>query len=318
MQKQPLPFRPISQFYRERFGGKVYKIPVSLADDCPNRRGLRGMKTCSFCDVWGSAARAEATELSLNQQIDTFKMTIGQKFKAEKFLIYFQAFTTTFTKLQRLRDALETASQYEDVVGFVIGTRPDCISPALLDLWQEYHEKKFVSIELGAQSFNENQLRFLQRGHTAAQSLKAIEQIAARTSVDLSLHFIFGLPGETENEIAETARICNQLPIQSVKLHNLHVLKNTQLEKWHAEGLFEPADFLTYARAVRAFIGHLHPRLYIHRLAAYAPRWDELIAPNWTADKMRTHQGLVDFLHQAGSFQGCMLQGQNPVLQPRI
>lgn len=298
-----LPYRPISQFYVSRFGSKVYKIPVSIADDCPNRAGLKGMKACSFCDVWGSAAREEALHLPLERQIEEYRSLIGKKFKADKFLVYFQAFTTTFNKLQTLREAMEVADRYEDVVGFVIGTRPDCISKGVLDLWQEFHQRKFVAVELGVQTFSERHLLFLQRGHTAEASLKAIERIHRETDVDLGIHLIFGLPGETPEEARRTAEICNGLPITNVKLHNLHVLKNTDLARWYEQKLFEPFDFDSYARLVQAFLENLAPHIYVHRLAAYASRWDELIAPVWTSDKMRTHQGLIDFLRAQGSFQ---------------
>lgn len=131
----------------------------------------------------------------------------------------------------------------------------------------------------------------------------AIEKIAKNTNVDLGIHLIFGLPGETEAWAKQTAEICNDLPIHNIKLHNLHVLKHTELEKWHAQGLFTPMEFDQYARQVQIFLEHLHPRFFIHRLAAYASRWDELVAPQWTADKMRTHQGIVDHLRAAQSFQ---------------
>lgn len=298
-----LPFKPISEFYKSRFGEKVYKIPVSIADTCPNREGLRGMKTCSFCDVWGSAAREEALTLPLNEQIAKYREIIHKKYKANKFLVYFQAYTTTFNRIQHLRESFETALKFEDVCGFVMGTRPDCISPTLLELWQEYHKRKFVSVEMGVQTFDERSLLFLQRGHTAKQSVEAIEKIANKTMVDLGIHLIFGLPGETEQTAKETALRCNDLPITHIKLHNLHVLKHTEMEKWFHQGLFEPMEFDQYARHVQIFLEHLSPRFYIHRLAAYASRWDELVAPTWTADKMRTHQGIIDFLRAQKSTQ---------------
>jgi uncharacterized protein len=306
MSTQPrgkLPFRPISEFYLSRFKSKVYKIPVAVAETCPNREGLRGMQTCSFCDVWGSAAHEDALPLPLNEQIEKYRAVIKKKYKAEQFLVYFQAYTTTFKRVKSLESAFAQAYEWPDVCGLVVGTRPDCLSASVLDLWQRYHEKKFVAVELGVQSFDDRQLLFLRRGHTGGDSLKAIEKISSQTQVDLGVHLIFGLPGETESQVRKTAEICNQLPITNVKLHNLHVLKNTELEKWYRQGLFEPFDFGKYARHVQIFLEHLSPRLFIHRLAAYAPRWDELVAPSWTADKMRTHQGIVDFLNSQQSFQ---------------
>ncbi len=167
------PYYPISVYYERLFGEKVYKIPVTTVDDCPNRRGLKGMETCIFCDVWGSAARSESLTMNLRAQIEKYKTQIGKKFNAKKFLVYFQAYTNSFDKISTLREQFELCLEYEDIVGFVVGTRPDCISPALFKLWQEFHEKRFMFIELGAQSFSNAQLEFMKRGHTAEQSFKA-------------------------------------------------------------------------------------------------------------------------------------------------
>lgn len=308
-----LPFRPISEFYAQRFGFKTYKVPVSVAGDCPNRRGLRGMKTCSFCDVWGSAAREESFAMSLNDQIEVFRKRIQEKKKAGKFLIYFQAYTSTFQDLQSLRKAFEVSSQRPDVVGFVIGTRPDCVSQGVLDLWQEYQEKLgFVAVEMGVQSFRNDILEYYRRGHTQEQSMKAIEKIAKQTQVDLGIHLIFGAPQETPEDYRQAALLCNELPISNVKLHNLHVLKNTHLETLWNQGEFKPQSLEEYAEAVRIFLEHLSPRIFIQRLAAYSSRWDELLAPQWTADKMRTHQALVDFLRAKNSVQGLHFRAQTP------
>lgn len=303
-----LPYNTISQFYQERFGEKIYKIPVSIVDDCPNRRGLKGMQTCIFCDVWGSAARAESFTMDLRQQIEKFEKLIAQRYKARQFLVYFQAYTNSFAKISLLRQQFETALSFPFVRGLVVGTRPDCLSPLVLDLWQEFHDRSFVSVELGVQSFYDDQLAFLRRGHTRQQSLEAIDRIAKKTKVDLGIHLIFGQPGETTEQIIETAKLVNSLPISQVKLHNLHVLKNTPLEELYHRGQFRPIDRQTYADRVQVFLEHLSPKIYLHRLAAFASRWDELVAPAWTADKMGTHQFIVDHLrgqktHQSRSWQ---------------
>jgi uncharacterized protein len=306
-----LPYHSISEHFKRIFNEKVYKIPVSIVDDCPNRMGLKGMKTCSFCDVWGSAANQDSFQMSLDEQIEKYHGQISKRYNAQKFLVYFQAYTNTFTKIPVLKANFETALKYPYVAGFVLGTRPDCLSESVLQLWQEYCEKSFVSVELGVQSFFDSHLEFMQRGHSAQDSLKAIEKITSRTTVDLGIHLIFGSPDESEAQIVETARICNDLPITNVKLHNMHVLKNTQLEKWFADGQYTPIELPEYTRKVQLFLTHLHPRIAIHRLTAYAPRWEELIAPRWTADKMGPHQSIVDFLRAEKSYQGCKLTAQN-------
>ena len=299
-----LPYHPISDHYKRMFRAKVYKLPVTVVDNCPNRMGLKGMQTCSFCDVWGSAARSESSEMTLTAQIEKYFAQLSKTYNTQKFLIYFQAYTNTFTKISKLRENFDLALSYPFVVGFVLGTRPDCLSPAVLDLWQEYTHRSSVCIELGVQSFFNDDLEFMRRGHSVEDSISAIEKIAGNTSVDLGIHLIFGSPNETDERIIETAKRCNDLPITNVKLHNLHVLKNTTLETWHAQGQFQPIEREEYTRRVQIFVEHLHPRIALHRLAAFASRWEELIAPAWTADKMGTHQFIVDSLRREGSYQG--------------
>lgn len=306
-----LPYHTISDHYNKLFGEKVYKIPVSVVDDCPNRRGLKGMQTCVFCDVWGSAANAESLSMELKTQIETYKERISRRYHAKAFLVYFQAYTNTFTKVSALRHNFDVALSYPWVKGFTVGTRPDCLSKSVLDLWQEFHEKSFVAVELGVQSFFNDQLDFMRRGHTAEASLEAIEKISKNTNVDLGIHLIFGNPGETDEHIIKTAEIVNTLPITNVKLHNLHVLRQTPLEELFSRGEFTPIDRDTYAHRVELFLQHLSPRLALHRLAAYSSRWDELIAPEWTKDKMGTHQFIIDYLRAHRAYQSQALQLQS-------
>lgn len=310
---QGLPYHSISEHFKRIFNEKVYKIPVSVVDDCPNRMGLKGMKTCSFCDVWGSAANQDSFQMNLDDQITKYHELIAKKYNSKKFLVYFQAYTNTFTKIPALRSNFETALKYPFVGGFVLGTRPDCLSESVLQLWQEYCQKSFVAVELGVQSFFDDHLVFMQRGHTAQDSLNAIKKISDRTSVDLGIHLIFGSPNESLQQIKESALICNDLPITNVKLHNMHVLKNTALETWYNEGNFIPIEFEDYREKVETFLSYLHPRIAVHRLAAYSSRWDELIAPKWTADKMGPHQKIIDHMRAEKIYQGCNLTAQNDV-----
>ncbi len=306
-----LPYYPISQFYSHHFGGKVYKIPVSVVDNCPNRMGLKGMETCVFCDVWGSAAKSESFSLSLHDQIQKYHQSIQKKYKAEQFLVYFQAYTNTFTKVSQLRENFNQALSFPFVKGIVVGTRPDCLSPAVFQLWTEIHEKSFVAVELGVQSFFDDQLEFLKRGHTRAQSIEAILKISQKTPVDLGIHLMFGLPGETNDQIIETAEIVNHLPITNVKLHNLHALKHTPLEEMYKQGSFIPIEREEYAQRVKLFLKHLSPKIAIHRLAALSSRWDELVAPKWTSDKMGTHQFIIDTIRTDHSYQSQCYSPQN-------
>lgn len=298
------PYHPISLDYRERFGGKVVKIPVSVADTCPNREGLRGMQTCIFCDEHGSFAYAESQGLDLERQVSEHKAKVASRFNAEKFLIYFQAYTTTFTALGKLREGMELACRLDDVVGMVVGTRPDCLSEAVLRTWRETNERKWVGVEIGVQSFDDDQLVWMRRGHTGAQAIRGIERVAREAQVDVGVHLIFGWPTENDKQIIETAKLCNSLPISNVKLHNLHVLKGTPLADLYARGEFQPVDLDLYSHRVGLFLDHLDPRLAVHRLAALSSRWDELIAPDWVRHKMKSWQGVIDRVNDGGHFQG--------------
>jgi radical SAM protein (TIGR01212 family) len=299
-----LPYFTIGDFYRQKFGGKVFKIPVSVVDDCPNRMGLKGMKTCVFCDEWGSAANSDSFSMGLEQQIQVYQQKIGKKYNSQNFLVYFQAYTNTFQKLSVLRENFETALRFPFVQGLVIGTRPDCLSKAVLDMWNEVSQKTYLSVEMGVQSFFDQDLEFMQRGHTRAQALQGLLRVAKEApNVDLGIHLIFGWPQETTQQIIESAEIVNSLPVRHVKLHHLHVLKKTELEKIYADGHCPVMTREEYAEKVRIFLQHLSPKIYVQRLAAYSSRWDELIAPDWTADKMGTHQAIIDHLRHHKSYQ---------------
>lgn len=300
-----LPYYPISQFYKNKFGEKVYKVSVSVAQTCPNREGLRGMKVCNFCDVWGSAAFPENRHLQLKKQIELTKNKIARRFKVKKFLVYFQAYTNTFAKTSQLREQFEVACEFPDVLGFVVGTRPDCLSHAVFDLWNEYSQSKFLSVELGVQSFDEQQLLWMDRGHTAEQSIKACYKIKEKCpKVDLGIHLMFGLPGESKDDIIRAAKKCNELPIDNVKIHNLHVLKDTPLEKIYQRGEFSPISRDSYADFTALFLANLRPDIAVHRLSAVASRHDELVAPDWAKSKLDSYQFILDHLNNNNIYQG--------------
>lgn len=302
---QGLPYYPISQFYKERFGERVRKISVSVAETCPNREGLKGMKTCNFCDAWGSAAHPEKSDLDVREQIREVRDLMRQNYPARKFLVYFQAYTTTYARTKELRAQFETAFAFQDVIGAVVGTRPDCISDALLELWAEYSAKYFLSVELGVQSFDEEQLIWMRRGHTAKASIEAVARLKkAVPGLDLGVHLMFGQPGETDEQVIQAAKQCNALELNNVKLHNLHVLRNTPLADDFAAGLFQPIEQLDYFRRCKLFLQHLNPSIAVHRVAALSNKPGELIAPAWTAFKMRTYQDFLTYMRLEGAHQG--------------
>lgn len=304
------PYNPISRFYRQRFGEKVYKISVATAGTCPNREGLRGMKVCNFCDQWGSAAYARNLGKPLLEQILEVKERVGRARGAHKFVVYFQAYTTTFASVKRLAQDFETALGVDDVVGIVVGTRPDCVSDGFIELIREYSEKTFLAVEMGVQSLDNKVLDWMRRGHTAESSLKALQRIRAGTTlVNLGIHLIFGSPDESDEDAKQTAIEINKWPVENVKLHHMHVLKGTPLEVEFEHGDFTPLDREAYFRRCAIFLQYLRPDISVHRLAALSSRWDELVAPAWTTDRMGNYQAMLDYLRKHNQFQGQLVNG---------
>ncbi|MDX2507077.1 MAG: TIGR01212 family radical SAM protein [Gammaproteobacteria bacterium] len=295
---------PISQFYKNRFGEKVYKVSVSIAETCPNRQPNSRMPLCVFCDEWGSAAYHLERDKSLREQISTNRDKIAQRYRANKFLVYFQSYTNTFDRISELEQRFDIALDEDNIQGIVLGTRPDCLPSRVLPLLKKTHEAHYVMVELGLQSFFDHHLTFLQRGHDARRGYDAIQKLYEHTGVDTGVHLIFGLPDETDEEIIQTAQIINELPVSNVKLHNLHVLTKTPLAEMYQQGKFLPVELDVYIEKVTLFLQHLSPTVAVQRLAAVASRWDELIAPEWTREKMRPTQKIEDRLNELDIWQG--------------
>ncbi len=299
-----LRYFPVSEHYRRRFGRRVYKLSVSTAQTCPNREAIRGMEVCIFCDQWGSAAYAELAGRPLKDQVRATATRLRERYKAERFLVYFQAYTNTFERISRLEALLEEALREKDVVGVVLGTRPDCLPRRMLKLLAEFARSHYLSVELGLQTLDDVQLRFLSRGHDRARSLKALEDLRAFPAIDVCAHLIFGLPGESDDQLRRTAETLSACGVQGVKLHNLHVLKDTPLARLYGAGRFEPVSLAEYARKVAAFLEHLAPGVAVHRLSAVASRWEEVVAPAWVKEKMGPTQFIRDYLERVDSWQG--------------
>lgn len=299
---------PISQFYKNRFGEKVYKVSVSIAETCPNRQPNSRMPLCIFCDEWGSAAYHLERDKSLRDQIIVNRDKISKRYRAKKFLIYFQSYTNTFDRVSELEQRFQVALSEENIEGIVLGTRPDCLPARILPVLKKTHESHYVMVELGLQSFFDHHLTFLQRGHDVQRGYEAIDKLHEHTGVDIGIHLMFGLPNETDEEIIQTAKILNDLPISNVKLHNLHVLTNTPLAEMYQQGDFQPIELQAYIDKVILFLQYLSPDIAVQRLAAVASRWDELIAPQWTKEKMRPTQMIEDQMLEQRVFQGCALK----------
>ena len=247
---------------------------------CPNRDGHVGVGGCSFCRT--ESFNPSYCHGTITQQLEAGKWFFAGKYPEMRYLAYFQAFSNTYGPLELIRQRFEEALAVEDVVGLVIGTRPDCISDELLSYLQELQRQgKSIFIELGVESLHDRTLIRVNRGHSAQCSIDCINRCAA-AGFPVCIHLIFGLPGETEEDILHQADILNTLSIASIKIHQLQILRDTRMaEDWQQH----PADFLSldvdqYASLVASFIHRLNPAIHIERFASSAPP-ALLLHPRW-------------------------------------
>lgn len=276
-------YREYSQYLKELFGCKVQKLSVDMAFSCPNRDGRLGTGGCIYCNNDAFSPDLEKRGTPVAEQIERGKVFFGRKYPEMKYLAYFQSYTSTYGESGRLLDYYRSALT-EDVVGILIGTRPDCIPDELiagLTALERSHNTK-IMIEFGVESMHDRTLERINRHHDSSCAIDAIERCSA-AGFPIGVHLIAGLPGEDENDIFETVDRINALPVSSVKFHQLQVLKGTKLAQMHAAG--ELTDCLSftpdsYARLCARIVKRLRSDIAIDRFVAQAPA-DMLISPKW-------------------------------------
>ncbi|RLB67340.1 MAG: TIGR01212 family radical SAM protein [Deltaproteobacteria bacterium] len=296
------PYQLYSEHLKKRFGQRVHKISVDAGFGCPNRDGGRTGSGCLFCDPGGSGAVGIERQLSVAEQIEHGKEVMSRKYKAGQFIAYFQPFSNTLAPVRRLRALYDEALAVEDVVGLAIGTRPDCVPSDVLDLLGEYHQKTYFWLELGLQSSHDRTLDWLQRGHDFATFVKACQGARSR-GLRVCAHIILGLPGESAADMLATADVLAELQIEGVKLHLLHVLRNTPLGILYAENKIKLLEMDEYVALVVDVMERLHPETLIHRLTGDGPR-DQLLAPLWSLNKWEVLNAIDAEFARRGSRQG--------------
>ena len=296
------PYRTFNSYLREYFGERVYRVPIDAGFTCPNRDGVRAFGGCTFCDDRGSGAPTINVENSVREQLEAGMRRIGKRYKAKKFLAYFQAFTNTYAPEGVLRSIYDVALEYPDVVGICIGTRPDCLEDNVLDLLQELSEKTFVWLEVGVQSVFNETLDKINRGHTAEEFFDAVER-AKKRNLKVATHLIFGLPGEDESHMLETVRQMAQTDLDGIKIHQLCIYKGTPMEVDYRLGKLPVLDEDRYVNLVCDSLELLPPEMIVMRLVAEGSQ-DEIIAPDWAFEKERVMKKMEAELARRNSFQG--------------
>lgn len=300
-----------SDHLSERFGERVYKVTVSGGFTCPTRDGTRGTRGCAFCDERGSSSffsAGKATQ-SIENQIRATIPDISRRFHAGKFLAYFQSFTNTYGPLGYLREVYDGALNIENVVGMAIGTRPDCVPGDVLALLNSYGRGgRYVSLEIGLQSLRDEALEFYERGHSVAEGLDAIERALRFPNLSVSVHFMFGAPGDTIEDAIHAARTANKLGVHGVKIHQLMVLKDTVLAERYAREPWPLLSMDEFNRMAMAFLEHLDPRIHVERTHALSSHPTELVGPSWSALRFEPMNALKKMMRENGSYQGKALK----------
>ncbi|RNC72724.1 MAG: TIGR01212 family radical SAM protein [Desulfuromonadales bacterium] len=303
-----LRFNSYGTFLRRRFGCRVSKVNVDGGFTCPNRDGTRGTGGCVYCDNSSFSPGGTVPEKSIETQMAEGMAYHRARLDSQKFIVYFQKFTNTYATVERLRDLYTRALAHPDVIGISVGTRPDSLADEALDLLAELAKRHYVCIELGLQSMDDAILRDINRGHTLAEYLQAVERIAGR-GIELCTHLIYGFPGETREGFLKTADLMASLPVNSVKLHQLHAVKGTLLADMYQRGAFVPISHREYVATACDFLELLPPRIAIQRLYGSAPLAIRVV-PTWDLKNNQMWYSIVNELKRRGTWQGFRLGGE--------
>ncbi len=288
-----------SDYLKEKFGEKVYKITLDAGFSCPNRDGTISSGGCIFCDESGSFSKAHSSALDIRSQVKTGIDTLSQRFGANKFIAYFQAYTNTYAPVEKLKEIYDSAFCNEKIVGISIGTRPDCIDEEKLNLIAQY---KNPWLELGLQSTHNETLKKINRGHDYECFLHSYK-LAKERGIKVCVHMVLGLPGENKDLIRQSAKRLAKLGIDGIKLHMLTVLEDAPLAKIYKKEPFELFTMEQYCEIVCDFLEILPPNTTIHRLAGSGYS-KTLIAPKWINNKFETLNLIDDIFIKRKTQQG--------------
>lgn len=275
----------VNEYCRRLFGEKLYKISLNGGMTCPNRDGTLGTRGCIFCSEGGSGEFAPDASLPIAEQIREAAGRVRRKYKGDRFIAYFQAYSNTYAPVEKLRELFFPVIRRDDIAVLSIATRPDCLGEEVLSLLEELNRIKPVWVELGLQTVHEKTAEYIRRGYPTEQYDRAVEALNA-IGIHVITHVILGLPGESRTDMLETVRHVVKAGSGGMKLQLLHVLKGTDLEKDYALGKFETLSEDAYLELLKACLEILPEEMVVHRMTGDGPK-RLLAAPLWSADKKR-------------------------------
>jgi radical SAM protein (TIGR01212 family) len=290
-------------YLRRRFGTRISKVNVDAGFTCPNRDGSKGVGGCIYCNNQSFSPKDTQSIIPLEQQMADGIAYHRLRLGSQKFIIYFQKYTNTYGSVDVLNDLYRRALNHPDVLGISVGTRPDSLSDEALDLLEEIASSHYVCLELGLQSMDDAILGNINRGHTLHDFTTAVKRASGR-NFDICAHLIYGFQGESEEEFLKTANLMASLPIDSIKLHQLHAVEGTALAELYRSGEFTPLTLEQYVKTAADFLEMLPARIAIQRLYGSAPL-DIRVAPQWGLKNNQMWYAVVNELSRRGSWQGC-------------
>jgi radical SAM protein (TIGR01212 family) len=296
----PPRYNKFTTHLRQTFGCRVHKVSIDAGFTCPNRDGSVAVGGCIYCNNVSFSPGNK--RLSVTEQLEQGKQFLRRRYGATKFIAYFQAYTNTYRDIEHLKRLYDEALACEDIVGLSIGTRPDCVADNVLDLLADYASRTYLWLELGLESGHDQTLALLNRGHTVDAFDDAVSRAQLR-NLRLCAHIILGLPGETADAMGETVQHLADLRLDAVKLHHLHVVRHTVLEKMYQRGEVSLLSLDDYAALVVDCLEYLPPEMIIMRLMGDAPR-TMLVAPTWSQDKQAAIQYIERELQRRNTYQG--------------
>ena len=309
-------YNSLSDFLKNKFGCKVFKVSLNAGFTCPNRDGTKGTGGCIYCKPESLLPLDYNPGIGIKEQLHHGIEYIRKRHKAEKFISYFQINTNTYAPVSELERIYRQGIDYPDVVGMAVSTRPDCVDNRILDLLKRLSKEKFLWLELGLQSSHNKTLKLINRCHTAEDFTDAVKRAKER-DIPVCVHIILGLPEETKGDMLATSSFLAGLGIWGIKLHHIHIHKGTKLEEMYKSGEFNPLGLDEYADIAVEFLERLPEDVVIHRLCGDTSR-RFLIAPDWSVNKFVILERIHRFLEERNTYQGAKIEKYNYTPHPSL
>lgn len=300
------PYNNYKDYLLARFGGRLQKVSVDAGFTCPNRDGIKAFGGCTYCNNISFVPPYCKPGMSIAEQVSNGVEYLGRRYKAKQFIAYFQAYSNTYAPLEYLRSLYSQALAHPDIHGMAIGTRPDCVDDEKLDYLTELAQQYYISIEYGLESVSDKTLEEINRGHTFQEWADAVN-LTANRNIHICSHLIFGLPGDSRQQMIDSAAIISQYSVNSLKLHHLHIVKKTQLAVQYKRKPFPVFEYDEYIDLVIEFLQRLRPDIMIQRLVGEThPK--HLLAPIWGVRANQVQQDIEAEMRKRDVWQGKLYQ----------